>query len=482
MKVHRMTRLIRLHPLFFSFLVLISLETLAAPPTIGISLLHFREEVAPQKAYFESIGSRYTLLPDLTRKFDNDNMVVQFYHPSVNTTGIVVANQDASLAVPAHMNYETLMEALIKIRTARTLGASLISVFSQIPLDQIQLEGAHAQELNLSDLFVVAGADFGIQAGERTALAPRRLPRNLVQKEDYWIGGSNHPALLTEVATQLGKKPMSFEEIQAMPEQCAGRRIYWMVAAEPPVNERFFSALSQAAWMNRHGANVHLVTPYLFYSRSDKPEFDVGVTTQGRLVADLIESVGIQGITVVRAHAPQSLGFFRIHSKEITSRPTIIDFLKKNQVDCVISPDAGFQKDATKFQHDLAVAYGGSREVNLVVMNKERNYEGKERILGGTGIEQVTGKTLVIVDDETASGGTLDQVAQILQRYEPKRIIAVVTHLAGHAKKAIQSPVLEQIVVTNTLPITIQSEKVTVLSIAEEIAQDIAQSEANRSP
>ena len=465
----------------YSFLfILLSLNAQATPPTLGLSLLESPEESGPQQAYFEAHGSAYTRFPDLTRKFENDNLIVQFYHPSVNTQGITVVNQNVSLALPPLLNYDALMEALIKVRTARTLGALEVSVFSQIPLEEIRIEGHHAQELHLRDLFAVAGADVAIEAGHRSELHPQKIKKNAASQKEYWIGGLNHPELLAEISDHLGQRPLSFEAIQTRPQECAGRSIYWVAAAELPINERFFSALGQAAWMSRHGARVHLITPYLFYSRSDKPEFEVGVTTQGRLVADLIEAVGVQGITVVRAHAPQSLGFFRIHSKEITSRPTIIDFLKTNAVDCVISPDAGFQKDATKFQHELTLAYQGAREVNLVVMNKERNYEGKERILGGTGIEHVTGKTLVIVDDETASGGTLDQVAQILQRYQPKRILAVVTHLAGHAKKAIESPAIEHIVVTNTLPIKAKSEKLTVLSIAQEIAQEIAHSEANR--
>ena len=463
-----------------TLLFLMSRQALAAPPVIGIGLVHSRDELAAQKAHFEATGSSFVVLPDLTRKFENDNLIVQFYHPRVNTTGIQVVNRHTSIALPARMNYDHLLEALIKIRTARTLGASEVSVHSRIPLKKIKIEGALADELDLSQLLAVAGADYGIEAGSKIALEAKKPTHSPITQQDFLIGTSNHPELSAETAALLKKKPISFDEILADPDQLRGKRIYWMVAAETPINEHFFTALAQASWMNRAGADVHLITPYLFYSRSDKPEFDVGVTTQGRLVADLIESTGVTGITVVRAHAPQSLGFFKIHSKEITSRPTIIELLKRHEVDCIISPDAGFQKDATKFQHDLAQAYSGSREVSLVVMNKERSFEGKERILGGTGIEGIKGKKVAIVDDETASGGTLDQVASLIKKYEPKSVIAVVTHLAGQATKATQSAAIEHIVVTNSLPIRAKHEKLTVLSIARELAQEIARAEANR--
>lgn len=463
-----------------SLFFFVGTTTHAIPPTLGIGLLHSPSELAAQKAFFEAQGSRFTLLPDLTRKFENDNLIVQFYHPAVNTTGIEVVNQDASISVPAKLSFESLMEALIKIRTAKTLGASEVSVFSQIPFNAIEIEGPLARELEVVQFFAVAGADYGIQAGARVDFDQKKPTKNLVTHEDFWIGSSNHPDLLAETADLLGKKPYTFEELLAAPEELRGRRIYWMVASEAPINDHFFLALAQASWMSRQGASVHLITPYLFYSRSDKPEFDVGVTTQGRLIADLIESTGVHGITVVRAHAPQSLGFFKIHSKEITSRPTLIEFLSANEVDCIISPDAGFQKDATKFQHDLAQVYSGAKQVSLVVMNKERDFEGRERILGGTGIENIAGKTVAIVDDETASGGTLDQVAKMIQGHHPRRILAVVTHLAGHATKATQSAAIEHIVVTNTLPIKVKHEKLTVLSIARELAADIAHAEANR--
>jgi ribose-phosphate pyrophosphokinase len=174
------------------------------------------------------------------------------------------------------------------------------------------------------------------------------------------------------------------------------------------------------------------------------------------------------------------LGFFKIHSEEISGRSTIVNFLKSQKIGCVVSPDAGFQKDATKYQHELLKAYGGSKDVCLAVMNKERNSDGQETILGGTGIENITGKHVVIIDDETASGGTLSQVAQVLQRYQPKSVFAVVTHLAGPAQKSLNSENIQHLVVTDTVPASVSHQKLKVLSIAPEIAAGIAAGESNR--
>ena len=384
------------------------------------------------------------------------------------------------IVLPAALNYDTLIEVLLKVRAAKTFGASRIVVQSSIPLKAIPISGALSEVLSLEQFLAVAGADEVIEKETSRELTETKSKRNAVTQADYWVGGTNHPQLIDQTSRALGKSPVGFEALRGAPESVKGRKIYWIAGIQAPVNEQLFTTLAQIKWIEEHGGSVHLVTPYLPYARSDKPEFDVGVTTQGRLVADLIEAVGTEGITVVRAHAPQSLGFFKIHSEEIAGRKTIVDHLRSQQIDCVISPDAGFQKDATKYQHDLIKSYGGQKEVCLVVMNKERNSDGKETILGGTGLEKIEGKNVVIIDDETATGGTLAQVAKALKNYPPKAVFAVVTHLAGTAKQSLGSDAIQSLVVTNTVPISLTDPKLTVLSIAPEIAESISRSELNR--
>ncbi len=429
-----------------------------------------------------------SILQDHTGKFENDNMFVQLYNSAFNIEKLKLVNRDVYIVLPSRLSFDSLMETLIKIRAARTLGAKQLYVSSESLLKDVVIEGDLGNELNLEEFITAAGAD-SVFENHHFREMPRKLPRKLeeikplknsVTQADYWVGGSNHPELLNQVAAILGKKAYSFEELRTNSDLLKGRKIYWIAAPITPVNENFFNTLAQIRWLEHHGASVHLITPYLPYARSDKPEFNMGVTTQGRLVADLIEAVGTQGITVVRAHAPQSLGFFKIYSKEISGRSTIVDYLKSQEVECVISPDAGFQKDATQYQFELRQSYGGQKSVRLTVMNKERNSDGKETLHGGTGLENIEGKKVVIIDDETSSGGTLHQVAQFIQNYHPKSVFAVVTHLAGPAQKSIHSHSIQKIIVTNTLPIGVSHSKLSVLSIAPELAEDIQLSESNR--
>ena len=440
----------------------------AAHATVGIRLT--TSDIVP---------APFPILVDRTEKFESDHTFVQLFNPKYNTAFIKVVNRNVAVILPARLNSDTLMEALIKIRAARTFGALDVTVVTPKTLRETVMEGKGLSELNLEGLMAVAGADHVNEKGHLRKISEAKPVKNLVTQAEYWVGGTNHPQLLSEVAFSLGKEVFSLAQLQAIPGQLKGRSLYWITANTPPINENFCRTLGEIQWLEKQGAVVHLISPYLPYARSDKPEFDVGVTTQGRLVADLIESVGTQGITVVRAHAPQSLGFFKIHAEEISGRVTLVKTLKDLDVDSVVSPDAGFQKDATKVQQDLSAASGG-KPVGLVVMNKQRNSEGKETLQGGTGLENIQDKTVVIIDDETSSGGTLNQVAQAIQAYKPKSIFAVVTHLAGTGQKGLDSPFIEKLIVTDTVPVKVENAKLKVLSIAPELVEKIKEYESNR--
>ena len=143
----------------------------------------------------------------------------------------------------------------------------------------------------------------------------------------------------------------------------------------------------------------------------------------------------------------------------------------------MVSPDAGFQKDATEFAMELGLP--------VAIMNKKREINGKSSIVGGAGAEEIAGKAAVVIDDETASGGTLAEVCKHLKGKGATRIVAVVTHPAGSASKVlkVKGDFVDEMVVTNTLPIPQDIKNgVTVLSIAPEIVDHIKQLENTSEP
>lgn len=463
--------------LFLVVLLVLTVSESWAQTYIAIALKSDRGELAQLQARLESQGHSVRVLKDRTKKFENDNTYVELYNPEVNTEGVRVDYRDVVIPVPDRLDHDQLMEVLLKFKAAKTMGARTLSVASEGMIHQVVLTGAGGSELDFSQLLALAKVDYVIEGGIQAPLvAEFPLYRNVRSRHHFWVGSSQTTSLSEEVGEQLGKRVMCFGEVQHHADLLRGRRIYWFAATVAPVDQNFFLALAHLRWLVRQGAVVHLITPYLPYARSDKPEFDLGVSAQGRLIADLIEGAGVDGITVVRAHAPQSLGFFRIHAHEVAGRKTIVEYLKSQNIECIVSPDAGFQKDATKYQQELSKAYLG-RHVGLAVMNKQRNAEG-EKILGGTGLEEIRGKRVVIIDDETSTGGTLSHVAEVIQAYEPESIFAVVTHLAGPGDKALTCPVIEKLIATDTVPSRVSHPKLQILSVAKEVADAIRAGEA----
>jgi ribose-phosphate pyrophosphokinase len=420
------------------------------------------------------------ILDASTEQLPNDNTYVKLYGGGA---GVQVVNRSVYIVLPRVLSDNALMEALIKIRAAHTMGATTVTVVSAILLKDIQFTNVFLKEvMSLENLVVTAGGRWIREADiHRSAQATQVVAQSAVQP-GFVLGGSNHPELLGRLAKKLGVPSYSFADLRAQPAAfLKGRKIYWLAASTSPVNEHFFTTLAQIHWFKTQGAVVHFVSPYLPYARSDKPEFAAGVTTQGRLIADLIESVGTDGITVVRAHAPQSLGFFKIHAVEVPGRETIMRELSTLGIDALIAPDAGAQKSVTQDQHELN-KMGPTKRIGLVVMNKERISASKEQIVGGTGLEMLEGMSAAIVDDETATGGTLDKVAKFIQAQskKPKETIAVVTHLAGNAASVLSSKDVSQLICTDTVPIQVAHAKIRVVSIADELGDSILQMERNR--
>lgn len=221
-----------------------------------------------------------------------------------------------------------------------------------------------------------------------------------------------------------------------------------------PVNETLFQALSSIWTWSLRGISVQLVTPYLFYARSDKID-QSGTAIVGRLVADLIESVGTSTISFIRAHAPQSEGFFSIPTVHVSGRETINKFLLTHNIDGVVSPDAGFQKQATLYANDLGVG--------ISVINKQRDPTTGKLVIHGVSGNPVKNRRLALIDDETQTGGTLHQGSEHLKKRKATFVIAIVTNLAGNGDKAMKSPFIDIFAATNSLPVSAEVRSRTVI-------------------
>jgi len=409
-----------------------------------------------------------------TIEFANGNTFVRFKTR--------IYNRDTFVLLAEEMTSDQLMEALIKVRTARTNGAQNIVVAAPVDLNKIKitdLTGVRS-EVNLARMFRVAGANYRVSedTGKLAYLRAKRLPPALVGATvNAMILDEGHPELSEKIAKSTKLEQVENTGLAGLRSLGKGKYYYLVHGTGEKVNEGLFRSLAKASLLAKKGNRVHLFTPYLPYARSDKVD-QKGVTVIGRLVADLIESSGVAGVTYVRSHAPQSQGFFDIHSKELSGRPTINRYLRTLNVQAVISPDNGFQKDAAKYAEEL---FGANVEKHFGSINKSRNPITEElKIIGYSGAN-VRGKTVVIVDDETASGKTLAKAAEyLIKKKGAKKVIAVVTHLTGSAQAALDSKYLSEIVVTNTVPVRITHPKLKVLNIHPEFTRLIKKLEKGR--
>lgn len=369
--------------------------------------------------------------------------------------------QEIKILVPSELTANQLFELLILIRTLKGEFVTSIDVTSSLrTLTVIDSKNAKLLEGELVYQFLrVAGMDTHNGKHFYSQL-PAKTPYKKTQQTV--IMASPEHGLAKEISAVL-EVPI-FEKSQQSPAPGRTLRVLQATTSGENYNEELLKALAETHQLKKKKYQITFMSPYLPYARSDKKD-QAGVAITGRLVADLIETAGADSIVFVRAHAPQSEGFFSIPTLQVSGRKTINQFLESQNVEVVVSPDAGFQKDATLYADELRVP--------ISVVNKQRNLETGESVLKGISGESVVGKKVVIIDDETASGSTLAKAAELLKSLGAKSVLCVVTHLAGTAEKALKSPFIDLVVVTNSLPVKIQSEKLKVLSLAEEISDQI---------
>lgn len=388
------------------------------------------------------------------KELENGNTLVRLMK---RTTG-----HDVRLYLPSELTPDELMEALIKVRIAHSEGAASISIITKAPLGSVRVmdPDPFSQAILVSDLFRIAGATHE-ESVARIPMRRRKTPSGHLTSGELVVTGETHPALAASIARELGVSHASLGELQGLRPS---KTVLLVSSAVFPVNATLLRMLGQLRCLKRAGHSVVLITPYLPYARSDKKD-QPGVAVTGRLIADLIEAHGADAVGFVRAHAAQSEGFFSVPTFHINGRATIEAYLKKLGVQMVVSPDTGFQKDATLFAVELGVP--------VDVINKQRDFNTGETRIHDVGGLDLTGLTVVVPDDETATGGTLASAAEHLKRRGAARVIGVVTHLTGSAKKALESDALDLLVVTDTNPVSLSSPKLHVLSIAKEIARGL---------
>jgi ribose-phosphate pyrophosphokinase len=271
------------------------------------------------------------------------------------------------------------------------------------------------------------------------------------------FSGNANPDLARDIAayleTPLGKiKVQRFsdgETFVEINENVRGVDAFVIQPTCSPVNDHVMELLIIADTLRRaSAATITAVMPYYGYARQDRKVAPRTPITS-KLVADLIESSGIDRVVSVDLHAGQIQGFFNIPFDHLYGMPIMLeDYLKKNfdSSACVVSPDAGGVERAR--------AYSKRLNTSLAIIDKRRERANVSEVMNIIG--DVKGKECIIVDDMIDTAGTLTGAAKALIEFGATRVVACATHgvLSGPAIERIMDSPLDEVVVSDTIPLS----------------------------
>jgi len=250
--------------------------------------------------------------------------------------------------------------------------------------------------------------------------------------------------------------------IQVM-ENVRGADVFVVQPTCFPVDEHLMELLLLVDALKRASARrITTVIPYYGYARQDRKD-KPRVPVSSKLIADLLTTAGAHRALVVDLHAPQIQGFFNIPVDHLFASPVLVDYFKKMQLPnlTVVSPDAGGVERARFFAKKVDAA--------LAIVDKRRTDMNVAEVMHVIG--DVKGRTCLIIDDIIDTAGTLVKTADALISAGAAKVYACASHpvLSGPAIERISKSKLEQVVVTNTIPLTGAGKdepKIKVLSIA----------------
>lgn len=299
-----------------------------------------------------------------------------------------------------------------------------------------------------------------------------------MEKELKLFSGKANPALAKEICAYLGihmgeATVSSFSDGEArirIEENVRGADVFVMQSTCPPVNDSIMELLIMIDALKRSSAyRITAVIPYFGYARQDRKD-QPRVPISAKLIADLITTAGADRVLTMDLHAGQIQGFFNIPVDHLYATPVLLDYISKagGKDLVVVSPDAGGVERARAFAKRL--------QANLAIIDKRREGPNQTQIMNIIG--DVEGRSALLLDDMIDTAGTIVQGAQACANKGARRVWAGCTHpvLSGPALERIQSSCLEEIVVTNTIPLNGKEQrcpKLRVLSVAPLLGEAI---------
>jgi ribose-phosphate pyrophosphokinase len=292
------------------------------------------------------------------------------------------------------------------------------------------------------------------------------------------FAGSAHPQLSKEIAEMLGL-PLGQARLRRFPdsevsfqidENIRGADVFIIQPTSNPVDQHLMELMVMIDAFRRSSASrITAVVPYYGYARQDRKD-KPRVPISAKLVANLLSAAGTNRVLTMDLHKAQIQGFFDIPVDHLFAAPVIIDYCARLNYQnlTIVSPDAGGAERARAYAKRL----GGE----LAIVDKRRSEDGTAEVMNVVG--DVQGRTCILQDDIIDTAGTIQKAAQALKDAGAERVLACAVHgvLSGPAIDRIEKSPLDQLIVTNTIPLSEAArrcKKIVVLSVARLLGQAI---------
>ena len=291
--------------------------------------------------------------------------------------------------------------------------------------------------------------------------------------------GNANPVLAQEIAAHLGAElgkasigRFSDGEVTVEIQQNVRERDVFLVQSTcAPTNENLMELLIMTDALKRASASrITAVVPYFGYARQDRRPRSTRVPISAKVVANLLETVGVDRVLTMDLHADQIQGFFDIPVDNIYASPVLLTDLQAKQYPnlVVVSPDVGGVVRARALAKQLGC--------DLAIIDKRRPKANVSEVMHVIG--EIDGRNCVIMDDMIDTAGTLVKAAEVLKSRGAKSVYAYCTHavLSGPAVDRISNSQLDEVVITNTIPLSDAGKackKIRQLSVAFLFAETI---------
>ena len=289
--------------------------------------------------------------------------------------------------------------------------------------------------------------------------------------------GNANPALAEAVVRRLGLplgkvvigRFSDGEVMVELMEHVRGKDVYIIQPTCAPSNDNLMELLVMMDAVRRSAARrITAVIPYYGYARQDRRPRTARVAITARLVADMIQVAGANRVLTMDLHADQIQGFFNIPVDNIYASLVLLGDIWRAEHDglLVVSPDVGGVVRAR--------AHAKHLDADLAIIDKRRPKPNEAKVMHIIG--EVEGRTCVLIDDLVDTAGTLCEAAAALKSHGAKKVLAYCTHpvLSGKAVERIASSQLDELVVTDTIPLKPEAracKRIRQLSIAEVLAE-----------